>query len=88
MEKMMESYRETMEKLKERSGELEQQMAALLPGVERDKLEARNRILQQEVREMRGALAMMADYLGVENRGSKPTGCRVSGLVQQEEAVS
>lgn len=91
MEKMVESYRETMGRLKERSRELERQMAALLPGVERDVLEARNRVLQQEIREMGSVVAMMTDYLDAgDGRGEA---CRVSALAPQrragrEEAVS
>lgn len=90
MRQMLESYRRTMEKLKERNRELERRMAALLPGVERDGLEARSRILQQELREMSSTAALLEEYLAARGESGQTGECRVSALVprEREEAVS
>lgn len=96
MEQLAESYRETMERLKERSRELGKQMAALPLGTERDGLEARVRILEQEIREMRRTLTELLDYLAVRageerplRRRVRPAACRVKRLAEnREETVS
>ena len=96
MEQLAESYRETMERYKERSRELGKQMAALPPGTERDGLEARVRVLEQEIREVRGTLTELLDYLAVRageerplRRRVRPAACRVKRFGgNRGEAVS